>query len=289
MANNLPTVIKNCSSCEIIVVDDGSTDDSVDFLNKNFNKVKIIALKKNKGFAAAVNEGVKQAKGDLVALLNSDVSPQPNFLQPAIVHFNDDRIFAVGFADRSHEKDRIVIRGRGGASFEKGFINHFRAPPVPGETFWASGGSGLFDKQKFLELGGFDTIFAPFYWEDIDLCFRAWQKGYQCLFEPKSCVDHFHEEGAIKKRCSKFFIKCTSYKNQFLFVWKNISDPIWLIQHLIWMPYHFLKAIVTIDSAFIIGFFWALTKIPRLVFNFQFSTFNFKLTDREVLDKFAKP
>jgi len=289
LEKNLPQVIKNCPNCQIIVVDDASTDDSADFLHKNFKQIKVIQLKNNQGFAKAANVGVQKASGDLVLLLNSDVSPQADFLKPAISHFKNPRIFAVGLFDLSHEDSKIVIRGRGGGFFKKGFVEHFALEAKSGETLWVSGGSGLFDRKKFLELGGFDTNFAPFYWEDIDLSFRAGRSGYVCLFEPKSSVDHFHQEGAIKKSKSGLFIKTVSFKNQFIFVWKNISDPLWLIQHLLWFPYHLVKAIITLDYAFFIGFLWAVCKLPKLILDYLPSTVHYQLTDREVLNKFAKP
>src|SRR3989344_4447861 len=218
---NLPKVIKTCPNCEIIVVDDASTDDSVDFLQKNFKRIKLIQLAKNKGFAHAVNEGVRKANGDLVLLLNSDVSPRANFLSKALSHFNRDDLFAVGFADYSHENGKVIVRGLGGAIFDRGFVKHFTLTSESGKTLWVSGGSGVFDRKKFLELGGFDTAFAPFYWEDIDLSFRAWLSGYVCLFEPNFIVDHYHEEGSIKSNKSQRLIKTSAYKNQFLFVWKH--------------------------------------------------------------------
>lgn len=290
LSKNLPLVLKNCPGCEIIVVDDASTDGSASFVKENFKNVKLIEQTVNIGFANAVNTGVENASGDLVLLLNSDVSPRPNFLERAIKHFekDKDKLFAVGLADYSHEGDKFVVRGRGGAKFRKGFLSHFKAESKPGETLWVSGGSSLVDKNKFLELGGFDPVYAPFYWEDIDLCWRAQKSDYICLFEPESHVDHFHEEGAIKKNYSKFFIKTISYRNQFIFVWKNISDTIYLLGHILWLPYHFAKSLITLDIAFIVGFFWALSKIPHLIFNDQLQTTNYQLSDREVLNKFAK-
>ncbi|OGD83511.1 hypothetical protein A2165_02755 [Candidatus Curtissbacteria bacterium RBG_13_40_7] len=314
LKKNLGAVIQNCPGCQIIVVDDASTDDSVDFVQNNYKPVKLIRLLKNRGFAFAANAGVKNAGGDYILLLNSDVSPRANFLEPVLTHFKDNELFAVGLADYSHEGKFIIVRGRGGGAFKKGFLKHFMLPAKSGKTLWVSGGSGLFDKKKYLELGGFDTNFAPFYWEDIDLSFRAWQMGYMCMFEPKSKVDHFHKEGAIQKSHSEFFVKTISYKNQFIFVWKNISDYLWLAQHLLWFPYHFAKAIANLDFAFFVGFLWAVSKIPSLVVSSQLSSVRqvfdresqtesaqydpeftegssvkCQVSDREVLNKYAKP
>ena len=290
LLKNLPSVIRHCFGCEIILVDDASEDDSVSLVRKKFKKVKVITLAKNVGFARAANLGVKKARGDLILLLNSDVSPKEGFLKPALNYFKKDPLntFAVGLCDLSHEDGKIIPRGRGGANFTKGFLKHYAAHPERGETLWVSGGSGLFDRQKFLNLGGFDVLFAPFYWEDIDLCFKAWRVGLTCLFEPLSKVDHFHESGAIKKSRSQFFVKTVSYKNQFIFVWKNINDYILIIQHILWLPYHFISALIKLDLAFFAGFFWAIFTIGELILRYDPATIFYKLTEREVLEKFEK-
>lgn len=293
LARNLPQVLKTCQNCEVIVVDDGSTDSSVKFLRQDFPTIELIVNRKNQGFVKSVNRGVQVAKGELVLLLNSDTYPHTNFLKPLAAHFEkvgeESNIFAVACADESYEGGKIVVRGKGGATFTKGFVNHFAANVAPGETLWVSGGSGLFDRQKFASLGGFDPIYAPFYWEDIDLSYRARKAGWLCLFEPKSRVDHYHEEGAIKKTYSPSFVKKVAYKNQFIFVWKNISDYFLLLQHLAWLPYHFAKAVLTFDMAFFVGFIWAILQTPKLIFDYSLLTTHHSLSDREVLARFEKP
>ena len=289
LKKNLPQVIKNCPDAEIIVVDDASKDRSASLIKKNFKSIKLIEQKSNQGFARSVNAGVKTAKGNLVLLLNSDVTPTDGFLEKAIVHFENSDVFSVGMADRSHEQGKIVIKGKGGGKFTKGFLNHFAAKIERGESLWTSGGSSLIDREKFEELGGFDEVYAPFYWEDIDICWRARKKGYICIFEPESTVDHYHEEGAINKTYNDSFIKSVSYKNQFIFVWKNISNYEYIMEHILFLPYHFLKAATRMDTAFFRGFFLALLKIPHLIANYELSTTNLELKDKEVLSKFEKP
>lgn len=291
LAKNLPKVITACPNCEIIVVDDSSHDDSVAYLEKNFKNVAVIKNKKNLGFARAVNIGAKKASSKFILLLNTDIAPQSNFLESALSHFKNGKntkLFAVALADQSHEDGKIIVRGRGGAKFTKGFLNHFAQKPQKGETLWVSGGSGLFDREKFERLGGFDPVFAPFYWEDIDLSYRARKVGLKCIFELKAKVDHYHEEGTIKKTHSSFFIKTVSYRNQFLFVWKNISDYAMISLHLLWLPYHFLRALLTLDIAFFLGFLWALAKIPQLIFKSQLSDVSGQLSDKEILNAFSE-
>ena len=89
LGKNLPSVIKNCSNCQIIVIDDASTDESVDFIRKNFGQIKLIVNKKNSGFACSINIAVNKAGGNLVLLLNSDVSPRTDFLKPALARFEN--------------------------------------------------------------------------------------------------------------------------------------------------------------------------------------------------------
>ncbi len=286
LVKNLPYVIKNCPNCKIIVVDDASTDDSVSLIHKKFKKVKVIRLKKNLGFAGAANKGVENAETDLVLLLNSDVRPRKNFIKPLLNYFQKKDTFSVGIEDQSHENGKIVPRGRGGAEFKQGFIYHYPATIERGESLWTSGGSAIFSREKFLQLNGFDNIYKPFYWEDIDLGFRSWRSGYKCYFEPLSKVDHFHEEGIIIKSKTKSFVRIVSLKNQFLFIWKNIDDYNMLLWHLVWLPYHIVKALVHLDISFLLGFGWAIASIPKLVMTTDKN--NFIISNRNILSRFQK-
>lgn len=293
LEKNLPKVIENCPGVEIIVVDDASTDGSQIYLKSQKPKINLIENSKNLGFAKTANKGAKFAKGDLILFLNTDVEVNSNFINIVLNYFKNKSIFAVGLADLSHESNKVVTRGRGTAAISRGFLIHSKREPKAGKTFWVSGGSGLFDKGKFLQLGGFDDIFSPFYWEDIDLSYRAYKSGYRCIFEPNAKVRHFHEEGAIKTNYAKSRIKSISYRNQFIFFWKNIDDYTLVAQHILWLPYHFVKAIFSSDWAFFIGFFLAIIKLPRLVFNsslaiysprFASETGHLQLSDREVIE-----
>ena len=284
LAKNLPKVLDAFPKSEITVIDDASLDNSVNLIEKKFKEIKLIKNKKNLGFARSVNRGVEESEGRYVILLNSDVSPKKINLGILMNHFKDPSVFAVGFLDISHEGGKLHKRGRGGAVFQKGFLYHFALKTIDKETLWVSGGSGIFDKQKFLQLSGFDPVYAPFYWEDIDLSYRAAKKGYKVYFEPEAEVDHFHEEGAIKKTRSESFINKVSYKNQFLFVWKNIDDPFLIILHIFWLPYHFIKALVALNLDFFYGFIWALIKLPTITFSIDNSR-NI-VSDNEILSKF---
>ncbi len=271
LEKNLPAVIraskKYSSDTEIIVIDDASDDNSKDLLSKFIPQVEIILKTKNEGFSSTCNVGVKAARGDIVVLLNTDISPEIDFLDPLVSHFKDKDVFAVGCLDLSMEDGKEVERGRGIGRFERGFLLHAKGNIDNSNTLWASGGSSAFDRNKWMELNGMDEIYNPFYYEDIDLSFRALKKGWKIIFDKKAVVHHNHKEGAIQSKYSAEKIKTIAYRNQFIFTWKNTTQIKCILQHYIWLPYHLIKAFIRSDYSFFKGFFEALilllTKIPK--------------------------
>ena len=258
LSHNLPIVLKESQSAEVIVVDDASEDDSVSFVRGNFPEVKIIVKDKNSGYSSTVNLGVKNAKGDLIILLNSDAYPKKNYLAPLLPYFKNPSVFAVGMLHENIEEDKIIKRGRGLANFIKGFLVHRRGEVDKNDTFWVNGGAGIFRKKIWDTLGGLREIYDPFYWEDIDLSFRAVKAGFKIFFEPKSIVVHKQSVGAIRSKYTPSQIKIIAYRNQFLFVWLNYFRSEYFIQHLLYLPYHFIRIH---EREFLIGFMEALKRI----------------------------
>lgn len=283
LEKNLPKVIEAAKEAEIIVVDDGSIDDSVGFLRQNFSNTTVVTKERHEGFASCANAGVEAAKGEIVVLLNTDVVPEKNFLLPLLKHFEDPRVFAVGCMDKSREGDAVVLRGRGIATWQRGFFVHERGEVDHPDTAWVSGGSGAFRKRIWQELGGMDPLFNPFYWEDIDLSYRARKAGYRILFEPKSIVWHFHEEGKIRQTFSKFRVKAIAYRNQFMFIWKNISDIPLLLSHAFWSPIRLIQSLLGGDVWMLVGYFAALIHLPEVLVSRMNATVHWKLHDRQLL------
>lgn len=261
---------------EIIVVDDASTDNTHSWLKENYPAIRVIAHQKNQRFAASVNSGVNAAQNEIIILLNNDVSPDKSFLGPLLTHFNDERVFAVGCKEIQAEKkdpgvfpssltpgSNLVESGRSCGAFRRGFLVHWRCHDQnQPTTLWATGGSMALRKSVFQKLGGMDTLFAPAYWEDIDLSYRAKKQGYKVLFEPKAIVYHQHETTNVKE-LGRLIMQSSAYKNQCLFVWKNVTDWHLLAKHLLWLPYHLLITTIRSRGLFLIGFAWALLKLPR--------------------------
>ncbi|HUQ85036.1 MAG TPA: glycosyltransferase family 2 protein [Candidatus Limnocylindrales bacterium] len=297
LQKNLPLVLEAVNTykrgrVEIVIPDDPSTDNSRNVIKKfiegnKYRNITILTInndrKKEAGFSKNVNRGVGIATGDILILLNSDVYPNKDFLEPLLNGFEDERVFAIGCLDESHENGKKVLRGRGTGSFKRGFLAHRAGEIDQKTTFWVSGGSGAFRRKIWEKLGGFDPLYDPFYWEDIDMSYRAQKSGYKVLFDSRSVVTHEHEKGTVKEMFDEQFVKKISYRNQFIFVWKNITDSKLLIEHVLWLPYHFLKAILSGDWPFLKGFILAILIIDKISKSRQSAEKFFIISDLEVI------
>lgn len=288
LKKNLPAVINACRSWaktdwEIIVVDDASTDDSVAFVKEKYPQLKIVVHQKRRFFAALCNTGVENAKGEIIILLNNDVSPEVGFLEPLLTHFANPEVFAVGCKERDIRDEKTFYSGRGIMRFKRGLVVHWRARSQDEKTtFWVTGGSGAFSREKWLDLGGMDVLFRPAYEEDRDLSYRAMKHGWQVLFEPKSVVDHHHETTNIKAFGPRK-IQIISFKNQFLFVWKNITDKGYLLAHLFWLPYHLVFTNRRSRGLLGIGFLLAVKQLPEALESRKESGNFFVKSDRDLI------
>jgi len=225
LKKNLPlTLAALPPDAELIVVENGSIDNSRQILKelaKKDRRLKPIYKRRNLGFIGGCKVGADCAQGEFLVFLNNDVIPEKGFLSPALVHFKDKDVFAVSFNEPQFGWAKIWWRG--------GFVHH----GIGGSgkrahiSAWASGGSAILRKSMWQILGGFDPLFAPFYWEDFDLSFRAWKRGWKIIWEPKAVVHHRHESTISK--LDKSYVDLIKERNQILFAWKNISDPLLIL------------------------------------------------------------
>jgi len=211
---------------EIIIVDNGSTDGSAEWLRLHHPSVRVLALEKNLGFGGGSNAGFRAAKNDIVVLLNSDMRVEPDFLAPLLKAFTGVEVFAVScqifLGDKTKRREETGLTQ---AWWQDGGlrVTHREDPAVDRlfPCFYGGGGSCAFDRQKFLSLGGFDELLAPFYLEDTDIGYLAWKRGWKVLYQPASVVHHEHR-GTIGKSFTVNYIQSILQKNFLLFVWKNI-------------------------------------------------------------------
>jgi GT2 family glycosyltransferase len=288
LRKNLPRVFDAVGDAEVIVVDDASTDGSLNELTLFKEKIVLVKNERNLGFSSSVNRGVEAAKGEIVILLNTDVIPEKGFLTPLLSHFSKDKIFAVGCMDKSIEGNKTILRGRGIGKWKKGLFVHSRGSINGVNTLWVNGGSGAFRKSIWDKLGGLNPLYSPFYWEDIDLSYRALKCGYEIIFEPKSVVIHEHEKGAIRDTFSDSQVNIVAYRNQFMFIWKNITDFSMRLDHLLWLPYYIFSAILRMDITFMKGILNAFILLPKIIKYRNIESESFILKDSQVLSPFRK-
>jgi GT2 family glycosyltransferase len=257
---------------EIVVVDNGSSDGSAAFVRNRFPQVKLLALEENLGFGGGSNAGFRAATNDIVVLLNSDMRVDCDFLAPLLAAFTDEKVFSVScqifFSDPAKLREETGLTqgwwDRGSLRVRHRIDDAIREP-YP--CFYGGGGSCAFDKRKFLELGGFDPLLAPFYLEDTDLGYLAWKRGWKVLYQPDSIVYHEHR-GTIGKRFTDAQIQAVLKKNFLLFSWKNIHEWSRLWPHFL---YGFAGALVSLffgdspERATTGGFWRALRQLPEAI------------------------
>jgi GT2 family glycosyltransferase len=249
---NLPSVlaaVEGNPGHEVIVVDNGSDDGTVEFLEKRFPSVRVLAFSTNLGFGGGSNAGVREARNDVVVLLNDDMRVEPDFLEPLLEGFSDPRVFAVTaqifFSDPAKRREETGL-AHGLWLNGRLHLRHLIDEQVDRlfPTFYAGGGSTAYDRRKFLELGGFDPLLEPFYYEDTDVSYMAWKRGWVVLYQPHSVVYHEHR-GTIGKTFSAGYIQAIVERNQLLFLWKNIHGKGRLASNLFWLYVGFWIRLLT--------------------------------------------
>lgn len=247
---------------EIIVVDDASTDGSVEYLRRHHPDVMVLVNVTNLGFGQTMNRGIRAAKGAILFSLNSDVLVDSDIFSAILPRFADSALFAVtpNIVDPRTGYNQAVYRLKPEICWYTDTCLQQFPPADELPLFFACAGACFYHREKLLELGGFDSIFSPFYVEDVDLSYQAWKRGWKCLLEPSATVYHF-SNSTIEKHHRKRKIKFLTARNKHYFLWMNITDPalVWrywfcLIPSLLW-------DVVTFRKYKFIGLFMAL---PRL-------------------------
>lgn len=281
---NLRHNIPFLNDCEIIVVNDYPEVPLIEEMAKLFPRVKVIENEKNLGFAEAISVGISAVKNQFVFLLNNDVLLNDDSFQKALLYFEEDKtLFAVSF--RQTEKDGSFV-GRNKIYWKNGFFQHSKADATKnGINGWAEGGSMLFDKKKYDTINGFDTLYSPFYWEDIDLSYRAWKAGYSILFDSSITVQH-HHESTIGKHFHASLIKTIAYRNQLITIWKNISDGKMIFEHLFYLIKNLIIYPFKGEKEFISGFWMAAQLSREIMEKRDIQKAMWKKTDRHIFNLF---
>lgn len=295
LEEHLPTVLAageayeraSAAPVEIVVVDDGSEDDTAAWLARMYPRVRLIVKPANDGFAAACNVGFRESRHPIVVLLNNDVAVAPDVLLHLTPHFSDPRVFAVTCRALWPDSNRLASGGKIG-KFARGFwrIHHnYDADPnrsrPPYYSIVASGGFSAFDREKVIALGGFDELLRPFYWEDVELSLRAWRRGWTILYEPRAIVYH-QASRTISRRFSPAYVRMVNQRNRLLTHWIHLDDPVWLLAHGTMVLGLTVGALVRGDRAFLQAVGQALGHISEVRRRRRRERQAGKLTGREI-------
>ena len=227
----LPNAIKHSPDADIVVVDNFSSDNSVELLKKEFPSVKLLQLSSNYGFAGGYNRALKLLDYEFVILLNSDASPAENWLNPLLNALKEDDQIAIAVPKIKDYKSSSKFEYAGAAG---GFIDYLGYPFCRGrifdvveedvfqyedsiEVFWASGAAFAIKRELFLQIGGFDEGFFA-HQEEIDLCWRINNMGFKIVYMPQSVVYHLGGATLSSSNPHKTYL---NFRNNLLMILKN--------------------------------------------------------------------
>ncbi|MGZ3749904.1 MAG: glycosyltransferase family 2 protein, partial [Mucilaginibacter sp.] len=205
---------------EIIIVDDCSTDDSVELIRSDFVWATLIVNPQNKGFSYACNRGIEASKYELIFLLNSDVKLTPDYFEHQWKYFSRPDTFGVMGRIIDMEGDHIQDAARmpkfNGLKLKTGYFYYTDNTADQLYTMYLSGANALVDAGKLKEIGGFDELFSPFYSEDMELSIRAWRLNWKCYYEHQAICRH-RLSATTKNYKTPQWVKKIYFRNRFYF------------------------------------------------------------------------
>ena len=235
----LPSVVRSVQqaafSCQLIVADNGSTDNSLEVLAKEFPTVKTIVLDKNYGFAEGYNKAIEQVDSDYVVLLNSDVETPEGWLEPLVAYLEHHPDVAAVQPKVRSWRNKAYFEHAGAAG---GYLNWLGYPYCRGRKLWkVEEDKGQFDTvvhidwttgacmcvrtKVYKECGGLDGSFFA-HMEEIDLCWRMRNKGWKLACVPQSVVYHLGGGSLSYDNPRKNYL---NHRNNLLMIYKNKQHP----------------------------------------------------------------
>jgi GT2 family glycosyltransferase len=294
---------------EVMVIDDGSTDGTVDWLlAQGFTSadpaekqapverpsegsapaLRVIHKPVNEGFGAACNLGFSRAIYPLVFLVNNDVELDTHSIAPLVENFHDGSLFAAHCRVFDLRSGRECGTGKLG-SFSRGFVRVHRswkptASPASRADGWysmfAGGGSAMYDRDRFVQIGGFEPLLAPFYWEDVELSYRAWKRGYKVAYEPRSIARH--QLSSTIGKLDQRKVRRIQQRNRLMYHWIHLHDPGMLASHVAWSVLLGLTAPLRFKPDFLSALIDALKRLAAIRQRRRREKQAAKISDREL-------
>ena len=229
----IPIVVSNLPDfAELIIADNASSDESVQFLQENYSELRLIQNEQNGGFAKGYNDALKQIDSEYYVLLNSDIEVSPNWIEPIIEMMDKDKSIAVVQPKilSYFEKEKFEYAGAAG-----GYIDKYGYPFCRGrifeslesdqnqyndtvEIFWATGAAMFVRADVYHNLGGLDERFFA-HQEEIDFCWRVKQQGYKVMYNGHSHIYHIGGGTLPKSSSRKTYL---NIRNNLTMLYKNL-------------------------------------------------------------------
>ena len=276
----MPSILREAAAsrrpCGVTIIDNSSADSSVAFLREKYPKVKLVECP-NK-VLVSFNDVVRGMTEDVVILLNNDMELLPGFVDPLVDVFEND---SEAFSAATHgDRSAAVFRwGMLGAEF--GYPGYGHLIEKPGYTF--STGAAAFDRLKFLEIGGYDDLYLPGRYEDVDLCFRGWKRGWKGYYEPRSRVNHIGG-ASFEKAFDSATTQAMVFRNGCLFMIKNITDSGLMARFIALTLVRSLLALVTGRWFILKGLFGVFPRLGAALAGRRRVRPQFVKSDREIIE-----
>lgn len=289
LAENLPPLISAMErwggEWELIVVDDCSADGSRELLRRDFPAIQLLCNDVNLGFSGTCNRGMAAARFPLVLCINTDVLVEQGFIAPLLEHFSDSSLFAVtpNILAASEGKNQGIVHALYGKGFIKGGFSTLQEQQPLRENLYAIGACVVYDLEKFRALGGYSELYSPYLFEDVDLSYRAWKRGWRSIYDPRTTVHHqssatINTQGKRRKRRIYF-------RNRFLFHWVNLNDRGMMATHAAFVLLRLCVSFLWGDFNYYASFFSAVRRLGKVRALREQEQGHAILGDRQVLDR----
>lgn len=266
--HTLEQMKKNQYQGDLVIVDNNSSDNSREVFDRfSSNRLKWISCSENK-VLFSYNEIVNNSTAEIIILLNNDEWIDSRFITVIMDEFNqssNDKLFCL--IPRSlDEQNGDYQGGLIGLEFKSGHYwvahNYERDRRNQKQTV-VVGCLGAYSKSKFIELGGFEPLLYPFYWEDVDLSYRASKRGWLCKYIPDAIT--YHSNQATIGRFDKSWINLINRRNKLLFFYLNCNDKKHWRKHFFTFPAFLIQHVLMGDLSYLKAWFWCIINWAKIL------------------------